>query len=73
MENLAVIGITSTVTVVENNAFIDMLMNGNFNIAATHLNLNTDASNVFDVASIRGSAVSYTHLDVYKRQEYFNR
>lgn len=62
MENLAVIGITSTVTVVENNAFIDMLMNGNFNIAATHLNLNTDASNVFDVASIRGS-VPYSGLE----------
>ena len=62
MENLAAIGITSTVTMVENNAYLDMMMKGNFYVTATHLNLNTDGAQTFEVSSIRGS-VPYSGLE----------
>ena len=61
-ENLAAIGITSTITLMETNAFLDAMKNGNFYVAATHLNLNTDAAHVFEVCSIRGS-VPYSGLE----------
>lgn len=61
-ENLAAIGITATVTLLETNAFLDAMKNGNFTIAATHLNLNTDAGQTFEVSSIRGS-VPYSGLE----------
>lgn len=62
IENLAAIGITATVTMLENNAFIEQLSNGNYYVAASHLNFNTDAAQVFEVASIRG-AVPYSGLE----------
>ena len=38
------------------------MKNGNFTVAATHLNLNTDAGQTFEVSSIRGS-VPYSGLE----------
>lgn len=55
LENLKEIGIKTTVQVVENNAFIDSLKNGDFVMASTHLNLNSDGDNALDVISKRGS------------------
>lgn len=61
-ENLEAIGISSTITLMETNAFLESMKNGNFYIAATHLNLNTDGAHVFEVCSIRG-AVPYSGLE----------
>lgn len=55
LENLKAIGIETTVQVVENNAFIDDLKTGNFVMASSHLNLNSDGDNAMDVISITGS------------------
>jgi len=54
IENLAAIGIKTSVTVVETNTFIEQMSKGNFTLSATHINLNTDGGAVFDIASIRG-------------------
>lgn len=61
-ENLAAVGITTTVSIVENNAYLDLMKNGNFYVTATHLNLNTDAAQTFEVTSIKG-AVPYSGLN----------
>lgn len=87
MENLKAIGITTTVTVLENNAYIDTLMNGNYNMASSYVNLNTDGDQAFEVLSVDGS-VSFSgyydewleeqkklqgqELDVAKRFEILN-
>lgn len=62
IENLAAIGITATVTMLENNAYLDQMAKGNFYVTATHLNLNTDAGQTFEVSSISGS-VPYSGLN----------
>ncbi len=62
LDNLTKIGIKTNVTLLENNAFIENLRSGNFFVAVSHLNLNTDADHTFLVLSKTGS-IPFSGID----------
>ena len=60
-ENLAAIGITTKITILENSAFIENLRAGNFNMAATYINLGLDGNDM-SLITATDAAVNFAKI-----------